>query len=78
MQGALPLDPTKGSSTLWTPFRAIELVTLSNFFRVFIRKKIRRSDRIHPPVRVPFFIYSTHFRYCPDSISSEKKYRQLS
>ena len=22
--------------------------------------------------------YSTHFRYCPDSISSEKKYRQLS
>ena len=35
-QGALPLDPTKGSSTLWTPFRAIELVTLSNYFRVFI------------------------------------------
>ena len=32
----LPLDPTKGSSTLWTPFRAIELVTLSNYFRVFI------------------------------------------
>gem|GEM_PF-2998811 len=27
---------------------------------------------------VRFFIYSTHFRYCPDSISSEKKYRQLS
>ena len=32
----LPLDLTKGSSTLWTPFRAIELVTLSYFFRVFI------------------------------------------
>ena len=27
---------TKGSSTLWTPFLAIELVTLSNYFRVFI------------------------------------------
>ncbi len=35
-QGALPLDPAKGSSTLWTPFRAIELVTFSGFFRVFI------------------------------------------
>ena len=33
---ALPLDPAKGSSTLWTPFRAIELVTFSGFFRVFI------------------------------------------
>ena len=35
-QGALPLDPAKGSSTLWTPFRAIELVTSAYFFRVFI------------------------------------------
>ena len=33
---ALPLDPAKGSSTLWTPFRAIGLVTFSGFFRVFI------------------------------------------
>ena len=33
---ALPLDSAKGSSTLWTPFRAIELVTFSGFFRVFI------------------------------------------
>lgn len=32
----LPLDLTQGFSTLWTPFRAIELVTLSNYFRVFI------------------------------------------
>ncbi|CDE47917.1 unknown [Faecalibacterium sp. CAG:74] len=32
----LPLDPAKGSSTLWTPFRAIELVTTAYFFRVFI------------------------------------------
>ena len=37
-QGALPLDPTKGSSTLWTPFRAIELVALSCYARVFIHK----------------------------------------
>ena len=35
-QGALPLDPTKGSSTLWTPFRAIQLVTLSGCARVLI------------------------------------------
>ena len=35
-QGALPLDPAKGSSTLWTPFRAIELVTTAYCFRVFI------------------------------------------
>ena len=35
-QGALPLDPAKGSSTLWTPVRAIELVTLSGYARVFI------------------------------------------
>ena len=33
-QGALPLDPAKGSSTLWTPFRAIELVLLSGNARV--------------------------------------------
>ena len=35
-QGALPLDPAKGSSTLWTPVRAIQLVTLSGCARVFI------------------------------------------
>jgi len=33
-QGALPLAPAKGSSTLWTPFRAIELVLLSGNARV--------------------------------------------
>ena len=33
---ALPLDSAKGSSTLWTPVRAIELVTFSYFFRVLI------------------------------------------
>ena len=36
-QGALPLDPTKGSSTLWTPFRAIQLVTTAHYARVLIR-----------------------------------------
>ena len=35
-QGALPLDPAKGSSTLWTPFRAIELVTTAYSVRVLI------------------------------------------
>ena len=35
-QGALPLDPAKGSSTLWTPIFAIELVTFSYNFRVLI------------------------------------------
>ena len=36
-QGALPLDSAKGSSTLWTPVRAILLVTLSCYVRVLIR-----------------------------------------
>lgn len=36
-QGALPLDPAKGSSTPWTPVRAIQLVTLSCYVRVLIR-----------------------------------------
>ena len=36
-QGALPLDPAKGSSTLWTPIRATQLVTLSCYVRVLIR-----------------------------------------
>ena len=35
-QGALPLDPAKGSSTLWTPIFAIELVAFAYSFRVFI------------------------------------------
>ena len=47
---ALPLDAAKGSSTLWTPFRAIQLVTLSGYARVFIegderQLKLSRSDR---------------------------------
>ena len=33
---ALPLDSAKGSSTLWTPVRAIQLVTLSCCVRVLI------------------------------------------
>ena len=33
---ALPLDSAKGSSTLWTPFRAIQLVTTAYSVRVFI------------------------------------------
>ena len=35
-QGALPLDSAKGSSTLWTPVRAIALVTFSYYARVLI------------------------------------------
>ena len=35
-QGALPLDPAKGSSTLWTPVRAIQLSAFSRYARVLI------------------------------------------
>ena len=35
-QGALPLDSAKGSSTLWTPFRAIQLSAFAYNARVFI------------------------------------------
>ena len=35
-QGALPLDPAKGSSTLWTPVRAIQLSAFSCSARVLI------------------------------------------
>ena len=33
---ALPLDPAKGSSTLWTPVRAIQLSAFSRYARVLI------------------------------------------
>ena len=35
-QGALPLDPAKGSSTLWTPVRAIQLSAFPCCARVLI------------------------------------------
>ena len=35
-QGALPQDPAKGSSTLWTPVRAILLSAFSYYARVLI------------------------------------------
>ena len=35
-QGALPLDPAKGSSTLWTPIFAIELSATAYSSRVFM------------------------------------------
>ena len=38
-QGALPLDPAKGSSTLWTPFFAIELVATAYSMRVFMGER---------------------------------------
>ena len=47
-----PLDPAKGSSTLWTPFFAIQLVTLSGYFRVFMRE---------PPLYFPFAFF--HIKY---------------
>ena len=40
-QGALPLDPAKGSSTLWTPIFAIELSATAYSMRVFIQKRIK-------------------------------------
>ena len=48
-QGALPLDPAKGSSTLWTPFRAIELTSLSYCFRVFIQDNENDRTRFTAP-----------------------------
>ena len=42
-QGALPLDPAKGSSTLWTPIFAIELASSPCFARVFILLVLRLS-----------------------------------
>ena len=49
---ALPLDSAKGSSTLWTPFRAIGLVTTAYSARVFIREKNRTSAAIRPLSKV--------------------------
>ena len=37
-QGALPLDSAKGSSTLWTPVRAIQLSAFACCARVLIRR----------------------------------------
>ena len=48
-QGALPLDSAKGSSTLWTPVRAIELVTLSCCFRVLIGERRKLRCPLTPP-----------------------------
>ena len=42
-QGALPLDPAKGSSTLWTPFFAIELIATAYSMRVFMGNAIALS-----------------------------------
>ena len=46
-QGALPLDSAKGSSTLWTPVRAIQLSAFSCCSRVLIRE--RHQCRPKPP-----------------------------
>ena len=53
-QGALPLDPAKGSSTLWTPFFAIELVTFPYCFRVLIGEPKGRMKRGEVPHIAPF------------------------
>ena len=46
---ALPLDSAKGSSTLWTPVRAIALVTLSCCFRVLIGERRKGRCPLTPP-----------------------------
>ena len=46
---ALPLDSAKGSSTLWTPIRAIQLVTLSCCFRVLIGERRKGRCPWTPP-----------------------------
>ena len=52
-QGALPLDPAKGSSTLWTPIRAIELVTTAYSARVFILLALRLPPLPHDSIIPP-------------------------
>ena len=52
-QGALPLDPAKGSSTLWTPIRAIELASSPCFARVFILLALRLSPLPHDSIIPP-------------------------
>ena len=46
-QGALPLDPAKGFSTLWTPFRAIELSATAYNVRVLIEGTSCRTVYAH-------------------------------
>ena len=52
---ALPLDSGRalpctreGSSTLWTPFRAIELVTTAYSARVFIQRTFGSKKKQYP------------------------------
>ena len=52
-QGALPLDPAKGSSTLWTPIRAIELASPPGFARVFILLVLRLPPLPHDSIIPP-------------------------
>ena len=52
-QGALPLDPAKGSSTLWTPIRAIELASPPCFARVFILLVLRLNPLPHDSIIPP-------------------------
>ena len=52
-QGALPLDPAKGSSTLWTPIRAIELASSPCFARVFILLALRLPPLPHDSIIPP-------------------------
>ena len=52
-QGAPPLDPAKGSSTLWTPIRAIELASPPCFARVFILLALRLPPLPHDSIIPP-------------------------
>ena len=52
-QGTLPLDPAKGSSTLWTPIRAIELASPPCFARVFILLALRLPPLPHDSIIPP-------------------------
>ena len=59
-QGALPLDSAKGSSTLWTPVRAIQLSAFSCCARVLIGGTqgalLHQQEKIHlPPQLFAFF-----------------------
>ena len=52
-KGAPPLDPAKGSSTFWTPIRAIELASPPCFARVFILLALRLPPLPHDSIIPP-------------------------
>ena len=68
---ALPLDSAKGSSTLWTPFRAIQLVTTAYNARVFI-EGTQGSSSLDPFARLSCArLHTSSACLCRDFASAE-------